>query len=76
VPARTRERLVSALIPHLGIGIELAVSLLNEAAAIAAETDSAANQFGAYDRARTTSRAAYFRSCACGCPSQTCRISG
>jgi len=32
---------------YLGIGIEFALSLLSEAAAIAAETDSAADQFGA-----------------------------
>jgi hypothetical protein len=50
--------LLSALIPYLGIGIELALSLLSEAAAIAAETDSAANQFGAQN-----TRAAHFRFC-------------
>jgi hypothetical protein len=54
--------LLSALIPYLGIGIELALSLLSEAAAIAAETDSAANQFGAHGRAQNT-RAAHFRFC-------------
>ena len=62
VPARTREQLCYRLLFAFGIGIELALSLLSEAAAIAAETDSAANQFGAHRRAHNT-RAAHFRFC-------------
>jgi hypothetical protein len=43
VSARTREQLVIGSHSYLRIGIELALSLLSEAAAIAAETESATN---------------------------------
>jgi hypothetical protein len=58
-----------------GIGIARAFPSCSEAAAIAAETDSAANQFGAHDRARTTPARHISVLVACGCPSNTCRIS-
>ncbi len=76
MPARTREPLVIGSYSYLRIGIELALSLLSEAAAIAAETDSAANQFGAHGRTRTTPARHISVFAACGCPSHTCRISG
>ena len=76
MPARTRERLVIGSYSYLRIGIEVALSLLSEAAAIAAETDSAANQFGAHGRARRTPARHISVFVACGCPSHPCRISG
>src|SRR5271166_5782672 len=62
--------LFSALIRTFGIGIALALSLLSEAAAIAAETDSAANQFGAHGRVCRNPRGT-FRFCGLWLPLQT-----
>ena len=60
---------------YLGIGIEFALSLLSEAAAIAAETDSAANQFGAPESVEDP-RGTLPLFVARVCPSRICRISG
>lgn len=69
----TRDTFILGTFSQPGIGTELALRALSEGQVDLAETDSAANQFGA-PRAQKT-RAAHFR-CGPVCPSRTCRISG
>ena len=56
---RTQERFVIGSYSLVGIGIARALSSCSEAAAVVAETDSAANQFGAPESVED--RAAHFR---------------
>ena len=57
----TQESLVRGSRSLFGIGIARALSYCSEAAAIAAVTDSAANQFGAHANIAHNTRAAHFR---------------
>jgi hypothetical protein len=57
----TQEGLGRGFRSLFGIGIALALPYCSEAAAIAAVTDSAANQFGAHANIAHNTRAAHFR---------------